>query len=97
MDAVFRIQPKRRRRPTASHLVAAGHLNLLTLYGPVDLLAAIGQNLGYEWLLPHSAEMDILEGIRIRVLKLEMLIAIKEAARRREGYGCAPYFASDAQ
>jgi predicted nucleotidyltransferase len=48
----------------------------------MDLLGGIGQNsgknLGYRELLPHSAEMDIGEGIRIRVLDLETLIALKE-------------------
>ena len=29
-------------------------------------------------LLPHSVELDISEGLRIRVLDLETLIAIKE-------------------
>jgi predicted nucleotidyltransferase len=78
MDAIFRIQPQRRLRPIASHLAASGHLNLLTRYGPVDLLATIGRNLDYHALLSHSAEMDIGEGLRIRVLDLETLISIKE-------------------
>lgn len=78
MDAIFRIQPERRLRPTASHLAASGHLNLLTRYGPLDLLATIGQDLAYDDLLSHSAEMDIGEGLRIPVLDLETLIAIKE-------------------
>jgi predicted nucleotidyltransferase len=78
IDAIFRIQPERRLRPTASHLAASGHLNLLTRYGPVDLLGTIGQNLSFSDLLPHSDEMDIGEGIRVRVLNLETLISIKE-------------------
>jgi predicted nucleotidyltransferase len=78
VDAIFRIQPERRLRPTGSHLVAGGHLNLLTRYGPVDLLATIGKDLGYSNLLPHSNEMDIGDGIRVRVLNMETLIAIKE-------------------
>lgn len=78
MDAIFRIQPERRLRPTASHLAASGHLNLLTRYGPLDLLATIGRDLAYDDLLSHSTEMDIGEGLRIPVLDLETLIAIKE-------------------
>ncbi len=78
IDAIFRIQPERRLRPTSSHLAAGGHLNLMTRYGPVDLLATIGQDLGFSDLLPHSDEMDIGEGIRVRVLDLETLISIKE-------------------
>jgi hypothetical protein len=78
IDAIFRIQPERRLRPARSHLAADGHLNLLTRYGPVDLLATIGQNLGYSDLLPHSTEMVIGEGRYVRVLDLETLISIKE-------------------
>ena len=77
-DAIFRIQPNRRLRPNESHLAGGGHLNLLTRYGPVDLLGTIGNNLGYADLLPHSNEMDIGEGVHIQVLDLETIIAIKE-------------------
>jgi predicted nucleotidyltransferase len=53
-------------------------LNLITRYGPLDLLGTIGRDLGYQDLLPHSTEMDIGGGVRIHVLNLEKLIAIKE-------------------
>lgn len=78
LDAVFRVQPERRLRPTASHLSASGHLNLLTRSGPLDLLATIGKNLGYDDLLSHSSEMEIGEKTRILVLDLETLIELKE-------------------
>ncbi len=78
LDAVFRIQPERRLKPTASHLSGSGHLNLLTRNGPLDLLATIGKNLTYDDLLAHCSEMDIGDGIRIKVLDLEILIEIKE-------------------
>jgi hypothetical protein len=44
----------------------------------VDLLGTIGRDLGYSDLVPHSPKLDISEGLRIRVLDLETLIAIKE-------------------
>jgi hypothetical protein len=78
LDAVFRIQPERRLKPNASHLAASGHLNLITRHGPLDLLGTIGRDLSYRELVPHSVELDISEGLRIRVLDLETLIAIKE-------------------
>lgn len=78
LDAIFRLQPERRLRPAASHLSARGHLNLLTRYGPVDLLATIGENLAFDDLLPHTTEMQIAEGVRISVLDLETIIAVKE-------------------
>lgn len=77
-DAVFRIQPERRLRPGHSHLAGGGHLNLLTCFGPVDLLGSIGQNLVFSDLLPHSTEMKIGHGMRVRVLNLETIISIKE-------------------
>ena len=69
LDAVF---------GNVSHLASAGHRNLITRYGPLDLLGTIGRDLGYRELFPHSAGMDISEGLRIRVLDLETLIALKE-------------------
>ena len=78
LEAVFRIQPERRLKPTVSHLTGTGHINLITRYGPLDLLGTIGHDLGYQDLLPHSTEIDIGGGIRIHVLNLEKLIAIKE-------------------
>ena len=78
LDAIYRIQPERRLRPTASHLVSPGHQNLTTRYGPLDLLGTIGRGLGYQELLPRSAEVEIEQGIRVRVLDLETLIRIKE-------------------
>jgi len=78
LDAIFRMQPERRLRPNASHLASTGHLNLMTRYGPLDLLGTIGSNLAYEDLVSRSVELDIGEGLRVRVLDLETLIAIKE-------------------
>jgi predicted nucleotidyltransferase len=78
LDAIFRTPPERRLKPNASHLGSRGHLNLVTRYGPLDVLGTIGLDLGYEELLPHSMEIEIGDGLRIRVLDLETLIAIKE-------------------
>lgn len=78
IDAIFRIQPDRRLRPNATHLQGRGHLNLITRFGPLDLLATIGEGLTYEDLLSHSRPLFITETIEIQVLKLEQLIAIKE-------------------
>src|SRR5260370_31831089 len=41
IDAVFRIQPERRLRPTASNLSDDGHLNLMTSLGHLDLLGRL--------------------------------------------------------
>ena len=71
LDAVYRI------RPDASHLDSARHQNLIPRYGPFDLLGPGGRNLAYDDL-PDSVEMDVGEGVLVKVLDLETLIAIKE-------------------
>ena len=53
-------------------------MNLITRYGPLDLLGTIGRSLCYQDLIPHSPELEISEKLSIRVLDLETLIAIKE-------------------
>uniref|UniRef100_Q02AE6 Uncharacterized protein n=1 Tax=Solibacter usitatus (strain Ellin6076) TaxID=234267 RepID=Q02AE6_SOLUE len=78
LDAVYRIQPERRLKPTASHLRSTGHHNLLTNCGPLDVLGMIGHGLGYEALAPHTIEMEIGDGVRVRVLNLETIVALKE-------------------
>ncbi len=85
LDAVFRIQPERRLKPTATHLSGKGHLNLSTRFGPLDLLGTIGDDLGYRELLVHSSEMDIGGGVRIRVLHLRHAHFHKGATRGRKG------------
>jgi hypothetical protein len=72
------MQPERGLKPDTSHLSSSGHQNLITRYGPLDLLGMIGNNLGYEEVLPHTTLMEIGAGIRIRVLNLEMLIRLQE-------------------
>lgn len=55
IDAVYRIQPVRRLRPTASHLRSQGHHNLITSCGPLDVLGTVGRGLTYEDLLQHTS------------------------------------------
>jgi hypothetical protein len=90
IDAVFRIQPARRLKPTASHLSGSGHLNLITRYGPLDLLATIGQNLTYEDLLTHSSPIKVGADVRISVLHLETLINIKEQLGGEKDFAVLP-------
>jgi hypothetical protein len=90
LDAIFRIQPERRLRPTGSYLSGTGHLNLITAFGPLDVLGTIGKDLGYPELLPHTTEMDIGEGVRVRVLNLDKLIEIKEELRSEKDMAMLP-------
>src|ERR1017187_1640747 len=78
LDGIYRMQPDRRIKPVASHLSSPGRHNLITNCGPLDVLGTIGRGLGYEDLLPHTIEMEIGGGARVRVLKLATIIALKE-------------------
>jgi hypothetical protein len=78
LDAYYRLQPERRLRPDATHLTSPGHQLLMTRYGPLDVLGSIGKGRHYADLLPHAIEMEVAEGVRVRVLDLETLIATKE-------------------
>ena len=78
LDAAFRLQPERRIKPNASYVSGPGHLNLITRFGPLDVLGSIGRGLIYADLLPRSVEQDIGDGVRVRVLNLKTLIALKE-------------------
>ena len=46
---------------------------------PLDLLGEIGNNLGYDELVPRSTEILIAEGVRVPILNLETLIEVQEA------------------
>jgi predicted nucleotidyltransferase len=89
-DAIFRMQPERRLRPAKSVLAGRGHLNLLTTAGNLDVLCTIGKNLTYEDLLPFSDELDLADGLRVRVLRLEKLIELKEELHRDKDVAVLP-------
>jgi hypothetical protein len=78
LEAIYRIQPERRLRPGKPALMSTGHQNLITKYGPLDVLGAIGEGLSYEDLLPRSTEILIREHVHVRILDLEALIEVKE-------------------
>jgi hypothetical protein len=76
LDARYRYRPE--FRPDESHLAAAGPQLLLTRFGPLDVLGAIGSGWTCADLLPHSQPIEIAPGLGVRVLDLETIIRIKE-------------------
>jgi hypothetical protein len=78
LEAIYRAQPDRRIKPTATHLASQGHQLLLTRFGPLDLPWMIGAARGYEDLLAQTVEMKVDDALRIRVLNLQTLIQTKE-------------------
>jgi hypothetical protein len=78
LEAVYRAQPERRLRPGVDHLRSAGRHLLMTRYGPLDLLGAIGRDRTYEDLIGATCEIDMRDGLQVRVLTLDALISVKE-------------------
>jgi hypothetical protein len=90
LDAIYRAQPERRLVPNASHLGGPGHQLLVTRYGLLDLLGAIGSGRTYADLFPYTTLLDIGDDISVRVLELEVLIAIKEELGRDKDLAVLP-------
>ena len=78
LEATYRMQTELRLKPDVSHLASPGHQLLMTRFGPLDVLGTIGRSRGYDDLLPHAHEVEVGEGLRVWVLDLETLIAVKE-------------------
>ncbi len=78
LEAWHRSHPERGLRPDASHLSSPGRQLLMTHYGPLDLLGAIGRSRDYQDLLAHCTEMPVGGGLVVRVLSLEALITVKQ-------------------
>ncbi|QOC23115.1 hypothetical protein IC757_02850 [Wenzhouxiangella sp. AB-CW3] len=67
--------------PTVEHILAGGHLLLITRAGPLDILGFIGENQCYEDLVDTSTELQMSVG-SLRVLDLDELIAEKKRMGR---------------
>jgi hypothetical protein len=78
LSAYYRVQPDRRLRPDASHLISRDHQLLMTDFGPLDVLGQIGNGRTYADLLPHCERVAIAADLTVPVLDLETLITVKE-------------------
>jgi len=78
LEAGHRTHSEIRRQPDETHLSSPGHQLLMTRYGPLDLLGAIGAGRGYEALLPNTVELEVSPGVRVRALELAAIIRSKE-------------------
>ena len=90
IDGIYRFQPDRRLRPNATRLGSAGHL--MTSCGPLDVLGTVGRGLACEELLPHTVEMQIGDGVHVRVLDLASIIALKEELAGDKDLAVLPVF-----
>ncbi len=89
LDAIYRHDP-RRLRPDASHLMSPGHQLLVTTHGDLDCLGAVGGARGYEDLLDRAPELDVGDGLAVRVIDLPTLIELKEHAGRPKDIAVLP-------
>ena len=86
-----RYQLRRDLAPQDSHLAGRGHNLLLTKYGRLDVLGAIGDDQDYDQLLPHSVAIELEPGLTIRVIDLPTLIRLKEQAGREKDIAALPH------
>ncbi|MBN2525592.1 MAG: hypothetical protein JXR76_04300 [Deltaproteobacteria bacterium] len=78
VHARYRGQPKNQVLfPTSAALLGTGHNNLMTDFGPLDLLCELASGQGYDQLLPFTESMEDGTGTSVRVITLEKLIEIK--------------------
>jgi hypothetical protein len=70
-------------RPTLQDLSAGGHCLLMTDLGPLDILGAVEQGLGYGDLLEDSLEIQF-RGHAIKILKLEAMVRMKRSSTREK-------------
>jgi predicted nucleotidyltransferase len=79
----------RRLPPTREPLLGKGHLNLQTNLGKLDVLGELAEGQGYDELLPHAFEHEVV-GRRVLVLGLEKVIEMKARAGRPKDKAVLP-------
>ena len=84
LDARYRDPAGRIIKPTQQDLSSPGHHLLTTCGGPLDLLGEINEGRGYGELLPNTINIDLSEGVQVRVLSLKALIREKEELARQK-------------
>jgi hypothetical protein len=89
LDAVYRHDP-RGLRPEESHLMSPGHQLLVTRHGDLDCLGAVGDDEAYDDLLDRAPELELSEGLALRVIDLPTLIQLKEKAGRPKDLAALP-------
>lgn len=77
LHARFRSQGNRQLTPNRSHLQSEGHQLLLTDFGPLDVLGAVGAQRDYEALKTQTTEVKISD-FSVHLLNLKTLIQVKE-------------------
>jgi predicted nucleotidyltransferase len=89
LDATYR-HDSRGLRPAESHLMSPRHQLLKTTHGDLDCLGTVGDGKAYEDLLDRAPELNLGEGLSVRVIDLPTLIELKEHAGRPKDLAVLP-------
>lgn len=80
IDAYLRRPDDKLIRPDERDFYSEGHVLLTTCIGPLDVLAVIEKNLGFDDLLPNSVKIEF-QGHKVYVLNLETIVALKRESK----------------
>ena len=80
IDAYLRRPDDKLIRPDERDFYSEGHVLLTTCIGPLDVLAVIEKNLGFDDLLPNSVKIQF-QGHKVYVLNLETIVALKRESK----------------
>jgi predicted nucleotidyltransferase len=80
VDARHRRPDDKVIEPDERDLLGPGQALFATRLGPLDVFGVIEQGRGYDELMAETEEID-LRGHRIRILKLETLVALKRLSK----------------
>lgn len=89
LEATYRHDP-RGLHPEASHLESPGHQLLVTRFGDLDCLGTVADGQAYEDLVDRAPEMELSEGLLLRVIDLPTLIELKEKTGRPKDLAALP-------
>lgn len=84
LDAVYREHLPNRLRPTVKNLATDGHHLLITNYGPLDVLGAVGHDSDFDTLRSHVETISLGDNHAIHVLELDALIELKQETARKK-------------
>ncbi len=88
LEASYRMKPG--VSPDARRLDTPGHHQLMTRFGPLDLLGSTVRGQSYQDLLGHTEEINLAAGNVVRILDLATLIRIKESLARERDLAMLP-------
>jgi predicted nucleotidyltransferase len=80
IDAYLRRPDDKLIEPDERDFYSEGHVLLTTCIGPLDVLAVIEKNLGFDDLLPNSVKIEF-QGHKVYVLNLETIVALKRESK----------------